>query len=73
MDIKKTVEDLVAKITKDKTLVNKFRKDPMKTVKSLVDFDLSKDQLNSLVDGVKAKVSLDEASNILDKAKGLFK
>lgn len=72
MDIKKQVEQLVAKVSKDKSLVEKFQKDPKKTVQSLVNVDLPTDQLDNIIDGVKAKIKVDQAGDLLDKAKGLF-
>lgn len=73
MNIKQLIEDVVGKVTKDKTLIEDFKKNPLETIKSLVDVDLSKDQLNQIVEGVKAKVSLDQAKGVLDQAKDFFK
>ena len=48
-----------------------------KTVEKLIGVDLPDDALAKIVDGVKAKVSLDElgsaAGGVMDKVKGLFK
>ena len=59
MDIKAKIEELVAKIKGDKNILAKFKKDPVGTVKGLVGVDLPADQLNQVVDGVKAKIKLD--------------
>ena len=68
-DIKKIIEDLVKKIKGDKDLTTKFQKNPTKTVEGLVGVDLPDDQVNAVVEGVKAKLNLD---GIADKLGGLF-
>lgn len=72
MDIKKQVEELVTKVSKDQNLVKKFQKDPKKTVQSLINVDLPTEQLSNVIDGVKAKIKVDQAGDMLDKAKGFF-
>ncbi|MBQ6160586.1 MAG: hypothetical protein IJK24_06555 [Oscillospiraceae bacterium] len=69
MDIKKIIEELVKKIKGDKDVGEKFQKNPVKTVEGLIGVDLPDDQLNAVVEGVKAKVNLD---GIADKLGGLF-
>ena len=69
IDIKKIIEDLVKKIKGDKDIGEKFQKNPVKTVEGLIGVDLPDDQLNAVVEGVKAKVNLD---GITDKLGGLF-
>ncbi len=72
MDIKAMIEELLEKIKLDKNIADLFKKDPAKTVKDLVGVDIPEDQVNSIVEGVKAKVNLDEASGLFDKVKKLF-
>ena len=69
MDIKAKIEELVDKIKGDKDLLAKFKDDPIKTVEGIIGIDLPDDQLGKLVDGIKAKISLD---SIGDKLGGLF-
>lgn len=69
MDIKAKITELVDKIKGDKDLFAKFTKDPIKTVEELLGVDLPDDQLKGIVEGVKAKISLD---SIGDKLGGLF-
>ena len=69
MDIKAKIEEVVNKIKKDDKLLEKFKKDPVKTVEGLIGIDLPDDQIEKLVDGIKAKISLD---SIGDKLGGLF-
>lgn len=70
MDIKKTIEDVVKKITSDKDLQEKFMKNPAGAIKDLTGLDLPKDQVDSVVNTVKSKISLDKAGDMLS---GLFK
>jgi hypothetical protein len=70
MDIKEKITELVQKITGDKDLLAKFKADPIGTVKGILgNIDLPNDQLSAIVDGVKAKINLDAAGDLLG---GLF-
>ena len=69
MDIKAKIEELTKKITSDKTIMDKFKTDPIKTVEGLIGIDLPDDQVSKIVDGIKAKISLDKVGGALG---GLF-
>ena len=58
MDIKQKVEELVEKIQNDKEILAKFQKDPVSTVEGLIGIDLPNDQIEKVVDLVKAKIDL---------------
>ncbi len=60
MDIKKKIEELVERIKSDDALIAKFQKDPVSAVEELLGVDLPNDQLESIVEGVKAKIKLDD-------------
>ena len=68
--IKDKIEEIVAKIKGDKNLLSSFKSDPIKTVESLIGIDLPDDKVRSIVDGVKAKMDLDDAKDALG---GFFK
>jgi hypothetical protein len=72
MDIKDKIEDLVDKVKSDKDFASKFSSDPVKAIESVLGIDLPDDQIKSLIDGVKAKVSLDQAGGLLGSIKKLF-
>ena len=72
MDIKAQVTTAVEKITKDPQMQEQFKKDPIKTVEQVLGVELPDDVLNKVVDGVKAKVSMDKASGVVDSLKKLF-
>ena len=69
MDIKAKIEELTKKITSDMTIMEKFKTDPIKTVEGLIGIDLPDDQVSKIVDGIKAKISLDKVGGALG---GLF-
>ena len=69
MDIKAKIEELVEKIKSDKNLLAKFQKDPITTVEGLLGIDLPNDQVQKIVDGIKAKIDLDKLGGMLG---GLF-
>lgn len=69
MDIKGKINELVDKIKNDDSLSEKFKNDPISTVEGLIGVDLPNDQVESIVDGIKAKISFDSLG---DKLGGLF-
>ena len=72
MDIKGKIEEIVDKVKSDKDFAAKFSSDPVKAIESVLGIDLPDDQVKSLIDGVKAKVSLDQAGGLLGSIKKLF-
>ena len=60
MDIKAKISELVDKLKADSGLAAKFQKDPTATVKELIGVDLPGDQVEKIVDGIKAKLSVDK-------------
>lgn len=69
MDIKAKIEELTDKIKGDKDLMKKFKEDPITALEGLIGVDLPDDQIEGIVNGIKAKISLDD---IGDKLGGLF-
>ena len=69
MNLKEKVEELVKKITSDKTLREKFEKNPTVVLEELLGVDLPDEQVNQLVDAVKAKITLNSVGGMLG---GLF-
>ena len=68
MDIKKTIEDIVAKLKSDEALQKQFLSDPAAALKKLTGIDIPADQIDSVVNGVKTKLTID---NVGDAVKGL--
>lgn len=71
-ELKDKLEEIVDKIKNDKNIAAKFQADPIGTVEGLIGIDLPNDQLEGLVDAIKAKVSLDKVGDALGGLKGLF-
>lgn len=71
-DIKKQVEEAVKKIQSDDKLLEEFKKEPIKTVEKITGVDLPDDQLRKVVDGVKAKITIDGIGDKLGGLKDLF-
>lgn len=69
MDIKAKIDELVSKVKNDKEFGKKFKESPVKAVESVLGVDLPDDQIEKVVNGVKAKVSIDD---IGDKLGGLL-
>lgn len=72
MDIKEKIEELVEKIKSNDDLMDKFKKEPIKTIEELIGIDLPDEKLEALVEGIKAKISMDKIGDALGGLKGLF-
>ncbi|MBQ1850737.1 MAG: hypothetical protein II477_09235 [Lachnospiraceae bacterium] len=72
MDIKAEITKVVDKVTKDEKLMDQFKKNPVKAVESVIGVDLPDDVINKVVDGVKAKISIDKLGGIAGNLKNLF-
>ena len=73
MDVKEQIKKAVDKITKDKNLQEQFQKEPVKALESVLGVDLPDDVINQVVDGVKAKLTVDKVSDTVDALKGFLK
>lgn len=70
--LKEKAEEIIEKIKNDKDIAAKFQKDPVDTVEKLLGIDLPNDQIEALVDFIKAKIDIDKIGNALGGLKGLF-
>ena len=70
MDIKEIISEIVDKIKDDKTLLTRFKDEPVKVIEELIGIDLPDDTVEKIVDGVKAKLAAD---GVMDKLDGLSK
>ena len=71
-NIKEKIEEIVEKIKGSDDLVALFKKDPIKAVEKVLDVDLPDEIIEKIVDGVKAKISLDKLGDGLSALKKLF-
>ena len=72
MDIKAKINELVEKIKNDPALLAQFKAEPVKAVEALLGLDLPDDVIAKIVDGVKAKITVDKLSDGLSGLKKLF-
>ena len=72
--IKEKINEIVEKIKNDKDIAAKFQKDPITTVEGLIGIDLPNDQIEKIVEGIKAKIALDkiDVDKVADVFGGLF-
>lgn len=71
-DIKEKIEEIIKKISNDKEFAKNFKKDPVTAVENVLGVDLPNDTINTVIDGVKAKLTVDSAKSILNKAINFF-
>ena len=70
MDIKAKIEEIAKKLMNDKNLMQKFEKNPASVLEEYIGVDLPDEQVNQIVDAIKAKINLDKIGGALG---GLFK
>ena len=70
--LKDKIEEIVEKIKADKNIAAKFQKDPISVVENLLGVDLPNEQLDQVVDAVKAKINLDKVGDLLGGLGNLF-
>ena len=68
-DIKAKINEIVEKLKNDDDLLEQFNKNPAKLLEEYIGIDLPDDQVNQLVEGIKAKLKLDKIGGALG---GLF-
>lgn len=69
--LKDKIDEIVEKIKADKDIAAKFQKDPIALVEELLGVDLPNDQLQTVVDAIKAKVDLEKVGDLLEGLGGL--
>ena len=69
-NLKEKAEQIVAKLRSDEKLMEKFQKNPASVLEDYLGVDLPDDQVNKLVEAIKAKVQLDKLGSTLG---GLFR
>ena len=69
INIKEIIEELVEKIAADESLKKQFEKAPVAVVEKLLGVDLP---VEKLVDGIKAKLAIDDVGDVLGALGGLF-
>ncbi len=77
MEIKEQITKIVNKAKTDKDFHKKLMKDPADAIEELLGVKLPKEQVNKIMEAVKANLTADKAKNVLgdvgDKLGGIFK
>ena len=69
MDIQKLINDVLEKLKKNDNLKNDFMTNPVKVLEDLVGIDLPDEKINAVIDGIKAKLNIDD---LAEKASGIM-
>lgn len=73
MDVKELIEKVVDAIKDNENIKEQFEKEPVKVIEKFLGVDLPDDIVEKVIDGVKAKITLDQVSDVASALKGLFK
>ena len=72
MDIKEMIKKIIDKIQSDDDLKKQFEKEPVKALEKVLGVDLPDDMVEKVIDGVKAKMTIDSVSDVAGALKNLF-
>lgn len=72
-DIKEMISNVVERVTKEDDLKELFEKEPVKAIEKVLNVDLPDEMIEKIIDGVKAKISVDKLASAADSVAGLFK
>jgi hypothetical protein len=73
MDIKEQINKIVEEVSKNPNIKEQFEKEPVKVIEKLIGIDLPDDVVMKIIDGVKAKLTIDGVSQAANALKGMFK
>lgn len=73
MDIKEQINKVIDEITKNPNIKDQFEKEPVKVIEKIIGVDLPDDIVMKIIDGVKAKLTVDSVSKVANTLKGVFK
>lgn len=72
MDIKEKISEIVEEIQKNPSIKEDFEKEPVKVIEKVLKVDLPDDIVEKIIDGVKAKLTVDNVSKVAGALKDLF-
>ena len=67
-----SLDDIVDKIKENKDLLEKFDKEPVAVLESIIGIDLPNDQIEKVIDAVKAKLTIDDIQDVIGGLGKLF-
>jgi len=66
-EIKELIEKAIEKLKGDDDLLENFKKDPIKVVEKLLGVNLPDEKIEAIVDGIKAKLAIDDIGDAAEK------
>lgn len=72
MDIKEQINKVLNEVFKNPDIKEQFEKEPVKVIEKLIGVDLPDDIVMKIIDGVKAKLTINGVSKVADTLKGVF-
>ena len=66
-------DKIIEEVSKNPNIKEQFEKEPVKVIEKIIGIDLPDDVVMKIIDGVKAKLTVDGVSKAADALKGLFK
>ena len=73
MDMKDQISKIVEEVSKNPDIKEQFEKEPVKVIEKIIGVDLPDDIVMKIIDGVKAKLTINDVSKVADALKGIFK
>ncbi len=72
MDIKAKIDEIVSKIKNDPNFLKSFQENPEKALESAAGIDIPDGMLDSVIAGVKTKITADKIGGAVDSLKKLI-
>ena len=72
IDIKEQINKMVDAVKSNPDIMKQFQEEPVKAIETILGVDLSDAVVEQVVNGVKAKISVDSVSDIAGAIKGIF-
>lgn len=73
MDIKEMISDTVERVVKmlkeDKSLLKRFKEEPIKVLEEILDIDLPDEKIEEVITLIKAKLAADKVEDTVDDIK----
>ena len=72
MDVKELIEKVVDAIKDNENIKKQFEKEPVKVIEKFLGVDLPDEIVEKVIEGVKAKITVDQVVDVAKSLKGLF-
>ena len=73
MDMKEQISRIAEEISGNPDIKEQFEKEPVKVIEKITGLDLPDDMVMKIIEGVKAKLTVDSVAKVADTIKGIFK